>query len=164
MNKYLDQAGLTNVLTKIRDDFINKNDTESVTSIHIDLEPTLNSANLVTSNGVYSKINGMSLQFAPSTSLLTLKSGNTTLSTIDVSDFSVTGLLTSASLSNDVLTLNFSSGDTVTLNIANIISEILTDYTDEVQDLRELHTVLSETEYDLLAEKDSDKFYYIYED
>lgn len=133
-------------------------------SIDVDLTPTLNSTNLVTSNGVYSKINGLSVQFNPSTSLLSLKSGNTILSSVDVSDFSITGFLNSASLNNDVLTLNFSSGDTVNLNIANVISEILTDYTDEVQELIELHTVLSEDAYELLAEKDPNKFYYIYED
>ena len=46
-------------------------------SIEVDLTPTLNSSNLVTSNGVYSKIHSLGLQFTPNNSLLSLKSGNT---------------------------------------------------------------------------------------
>lgn len=164
MSKYLDGTGLTNVLTKIKDNFINKADTQQTTSIHIDLEPTLNSKNLVTSNGVYSKIRGLDLSFNPNDSQLYLKSGNLTLSTVDVSNFSISGVLSAASFSNDILTLSFTSGESVNINLTNILSDILTDYTEEVQDLHDLHTVLSETQYELLAQKDPDKFYYIYED
>ena len=130
----------------------------------VDLTPMLNSSNLVTSNGVYSKIHNLSLEFSPSNSALLFKSDNSILSTVGVSDFSISGILNSALLSNDILTLNFSSGDNVTINLVDVLFDVLTEYKNRVQTLQNRHTALSETAYELLAEKDPDTFYYIYEE
>lgn len=161
MTKILDSTNIGYLISKIKSSFWQKTDT---TQLEIDLEPTINSRNLVTSNGVYSKIHNLNLEFDPSNSALLFKSGTTIISTVDVSDFSITGILSSASLNNDVLTLNFSSGEQISLNIANILSDVLTEYNDKIDTLQNRHVALSETAYELLAEKDPDTFYYIYEE
>lgn len=58
MSSFLDGTGLESLLTKIRNGFIAKVDTTTVTSVGIDSTPTTNSTNLVTSGGVYSALQG----------------------------------------------------------------------------------------------------------
>ena len=58
MASFLDGTGLESLLTKIRNGFIAKVDTTTVTSVGIDSAPTANSTNLVTSGGVYSAVQG----------------------------------------------------------------------------------------------------------
>ena len=56
MASFLDSTGLTYLLGKIKNAFVAKADTTTVTSISIDSTPTANSNNLVTSGGVYTAI------------------------------------------------------------------------------------------------------------
>lgn len=106
----------------------------------------------------------LSLQFVPGDSTLLLKSGNNTLSTIDVSNFSINGVLNYASFNNEILTLGFTSGQTVSINMTDILSDVLTEYTDKVEELENKHITMSESAYDSLVHKDADSFYYIYEE
>lgn len=109
-------------------------------------------------------INDLDIDFDPSTKSLELSLGNINLSTINTDNFAISGILDSASFNNDVLTLNFTSGDSVGIDLTEILSAILTDYKTEVRTLRQLHTVLSKTDYDELLEKDPNVFYYTYEE
>lgn len=109
-------------------------------------------------------IQDLDIDFNPSNKRLELSLGDTILSTVNTDDFSISGILDSASFNNDILTLDFTSGESVNIDLTNILSSILTDYRDEVSALRNLHTVVSESEYNEILDKDPDVFYYVYEE
>ena len=109
-------------------------------------------------------INDLDIDFNPSSKTLELSLGNLNLSSINTDNFAVSGILNSASFNDDILTLSFSSGDSVGIDLTEVLSAILTDYKTEVRELRQLHTVLSKEDYDELPEKDPDVFYYTYEE
>ena len=58
MSKFLDGTGLSDLITKIKNAFVAKADTATVTGVDIDNAPTQNSDHLVTSGGVYSAVSG----------------------------------------------------------------------------------------------------------
>lgn len=60
MESFLDSTGLTYLVGKIKDTFVAKTDTTTVTPISIDSTPTANSNNLVLSGGVYTAIQSAS--------------------------------------------------------------------------------------------------------
>lgn len=109
-------------------------------------------------------VNNLDIQFDPSTRVLKLVLDNTLLSAINTDNFAVTGIIDSASYSNDILTLHFSSGDTVGIDVSEIAESLLSEYKDEVAALRRLHTVMSNADFDDLRTKDPNVFYYVYED
>ena len=108
--------------------------------------------------------NDLRLQFNAGSSELKLLLGSTTLSTINTDNFSVGGVLSSASYNNGNLVLNFTSGDSVTIDLVSVLTSILSDYQAEVEALRNLHTSLSEEDYETLQNKDPNVYYYTYED
>ena len=75
-------------------------------------------------------------------------------------------MLSSAGYNSEtgVLTLSFTDGSPVSINLNEILSSILEDYTTEVKALRNLHVSLSESDYEALRVKDDNTFYYTYED
>lgn len=109
-------------------------------------------------------IQDLDIDFNPSDKRLELSLGDTILSTINTDNFSISGVLNSASFNNDILTLGFTSGESVNIDLTEILTSILTDYRDEVTALRNLHHVVSESEYNEILNKDSDVFYYVYEE
>lgn len=109
-------------------------------------------------------IQDLDINFDPSNKTLELSLGETILSTINTDNFSISGILNSASFSNDILTLGFTSGESVNIDLTEILTSILTDYRDEVAALRNLHHVVSESEYNEILDKDPDVFYYVYEE
>ena len=109
-------------------------------------------------------VNDLDIEFDPSDKTLKLSLGETLLSSISTDNFAVSGIIDSASYSNEVLTLHFSSGDTVGIDVSEIAESLLSEYKDEVSALRRLHTVMSNLDYDDLQTKDPDVFYYVYED
>ena len=65
-------------------------------------------------------INDLDVDFDPSTKSLELSLGNINLSTINTDNFAISGILDSASFNNDILTLNFTSGDSVGIDLTDI--------------------------------------------
>ena len=63
-----------------------------------------------------------------------------------------------------ILSMSFTDGSNVNVDLNQIISSILQDYANEVQALRNLHVTLSESDYEALRVKNSNTFYYTYED
>ena len=108
-------------------------------------------------------INNLNLEYDPSTKRLNLILDNHLLSSINTDNFTVTGIIDSASYNNQILTIHFSSGDTVGIDVSEIAESLLSEYRDEVAALRRLHTVMSNLDYEDLSTKDPDIFYYIYE-
>lgn len=111
-------------------------------------------------------IDNLDITYNASTGTIDLSLGEVILSSINAGNFAVSGILTSASYNSSTgeMTLNFDSGDTAVIDLTDIVSSVLSDYTNEVADLRGLHTVLTEAEYEALREKDADVFYYTYEE
>lgn len=109
-------------------------------------------------------IQDLDIDFNPSNKRIELSLGDTILSTVNTDSFSISGILDSASLDDDILTLGFTSGESVNIDLTEILTSILTDYRDEVSALRNLHTVVSESEYNEILDKDPDVFYYVYEE
>lgn len=58
MASFLDKIGLADVLTRIKNAFVAKADTQEVQFLDIDSTPTANSTNLVTSGGVAGALAG----------------------------------------------------------------------------------------------------------
>lgn len=124
----------------------------------------------------YALVDGLSLSYASSTrtiSLLYTKSGTTSvLATVSANDFIITSSLTSASYvtadgngtSGQFLKLEFSTDQTIYINLQDVVGSALTQLTGRVTALEEKQVVLSESEYEALASVDPDKFYYVYED
>jgi len=133
------------------------------TQLTFDLEPTAGSVNPVTSGGIKTYSDSLSLTFNSNTNTILLKRGSTTLSSLSTDDFSISGVLTSASYQNGILTMTFTSGDVVTLDLATLLANTIESYRQQVEELESLHTALSEEDYEALATKDPDKYYYIYE-
>ena len=109
-------------------------------------------------------IQDLDIAFNPSNKRIELSLGDTTLSTVNTDNFSISGILNSASFDNDILTLGFTSGESVNIDLTEILTSILTDYRDEVSALRNLHHVISESGYNEILDKDPDVFYYVYEE
>lgn len=109
-------------------------------------------------------VDNLDIKFDVSNKQIKLVLDDEILSTISTDNFAISGVLSSSSYDEGILTLTFTSGDTVNINLEEIISSILQTYSDEVAALRNLHQVMTEQSYETLRVKDSDVFYYIYED
>jgi len=111
-------------------------------------------------------VNNLDIEYSVPNKQIILKLDNTTLSTINTDNFAISGILSSAGYDSTtgLLTLSFTDGSPVSINLNEILSSILEDYTTEVQALRDLHVTLSESDYEALRVKNNDTFYYTYED
>jgi len=111
-------------------------------------------------------VNNLDIEYSVPNKQIILKLDDVTLSTISTDNFAITGVLSSAGYNSEtgILTLSFTDGSPVNINLNEILSSVLESYTDEVEALRNLHVALSESDYEALREKNSDTFYYTYED
>jgi len=111
-------------------------------------------------------INNLDIEYSVPNKQIILKLGENVLSTISSDNFAISGVLSSAGYNSEtgVLTLSFTDGSPVSINLNEILSSILEDYTTEVKALRNLHVSLSESDYEALRVKDDNTFYYTYED
>lgn len=111
-------------------------------------------------------INNLDIEYSVPNKQIILKLGENVLSTISSDNFAISGVLSSAGYDSTtgLLTLSFTDGSPVSINLNEILSSILEDYTTEVEALRNLHVSLSESDYEALRVKDNNTFYYTYED
>ena len=111
-------------------------------------------------------INNLDIEYSVPNKQIILKLGENVLSTISSDNFAISGVLSSAGYNSEtgILTLSFTDGSPVSINLNEILSSILEDYTTEVKALRNLHVSLSESDYEALRVKDDNTFYYTYED
>lgn len=111
-------------------------------------------------------VDNLNIEYSVPNKQIILKLDDVVLSTISSDNFAISGVLNLASYNSQtgILTLNFTDGSTVNINLNEILASILESYTEEVQSLRELHTSLSESAYEALREKDPNIYYYTYED
>lgn len=111
-------------------------------------------------------VENLDIEYSVPNKQIILKLDDITLSTISTDNFAITGILSSAGYNSEtgILTLSFTDGSPVSINLNEILSSILEDYTNEVEALRNLHITLSESDYEALRVKDNDTFYYTYED
>jgi hypothetical protein len=124
----------------------------------------------------YALVGGLTISYASATrtiSLLYTKGGTTTaLATISANDFIISSSLTSASFvtedgsgnSGQFIKLEFSTNQTLYIDLEDVVGGALTQLTNRVADLEDRDVVLSESEFEVLASIDPDKFYYVYED
>lgn len=111
-------------------------------------------------------VDNLDIEYSVSNKQIILKLDDVVLSTISSDNFAISGVINLASYNSGtgVLSLSFTDGSNVNINLNEILSSILESYTEEVQSLRELHTSLSESTYEALREKNSNVYYYTYED
>lgn len=111
-------------------------------------------------------VDNLDIEFSVPNKQIILKLDNVVLSTINTDNFAISGVINLASYNSGtgVLSLSFTDGSNVNINLNEILSSILESYTEEVQALRKLHTSLSESAYEALREKNSNVYYYTYED
>lgn len=110
-------------------------------------------------------VDNLDIEFSVPNKQIILKLDNVVLSTINTDNFAISGILSSAGYNSEtgILALTFTDGSPVNINLNEILGSILEAYTNEVRALRRLHVTLSEAEYETLRVKDSDTFYYTYE-
>lgn len=110
-------------------------------------------------------VDNLDIEFSVPNKQIILKLDNVVLSTINTDNFAISGILSSAGYNSEtgILALTFTDGSPVNINLNEILGSILEEYTNEVKALRRLHVTLSEAEYETLRVKDSDTFYYTYE-
>lgn len=111
-------------------------------------------------------VDNLDIEYSVSNKQIVLKLDDVVLSTIDSDNFAISGVINLASYNSEtgILSLSFTDGSNVNINLNDVLASILESYTEEVQSLRELHTSLSESAYEALREKNSNVYYYTYED
>lgn len=111
-------------------------------------------------------VDNLDIEYSVPNKQIILKLDDVVLSTISSDNFAISGVINLASYNSEtgVLSLSFTDGSNVNINLNEILASILESYTEEVQSLRELHTSLSESAYEALREKNSNVYYYTYED
>ncbi len=111
-------------------------------------------------------VDNLDIEYSVSNKQIILKLGNVTLSTISTDNFAISGVLSSSGYNSQtgLLSLTFTDGTSVSIDLNEILQSVLEDYETEVQSLRNLHTALSESDYEALRVKDDDVYYYTYED
>ena len=111
-------------------------------------------------------VENLDIEFSVPNKQIILRLDDVTLSTINTDNFAISGILNSAGYDSEtgILTLSFTDGTTVNINLNEILASVLEDFTNEVRSLRRLHVALSESAYETLRTKNSDTFYYTYED
>lgn len=111
-------------------------------------------------------VDNLDIEYSVSNKQIVLKLDDVVLSTINSDNFAISGVINLASYNSEtgILSLSFTDGSNVNINLNDVLASILESYTEEVQSLRELHTSLSESAYEALREKDSNVYYYTYED
>ena len=62
------------------------------------------------------------------------------------------------------LSIVFSNGDVVEINLTNLVGDILEETQGQIEELQNQHVIMSEEQYETLEEIDPNKFYYLYED
>lgn len=111
-------------------------------------------------------VDNLDIEYSVPNKQIILKLDDVVLSTISSDNFAISGVINLASYNSEtgILSLSFTDGSNVNINLNEILASILESYTKEVQSLRELHTSLSESAYEALREKNSNVYYYTYED
>ena len=111
-------------------------------------------------------VDNLTIEFSVPNKEIELKLDDVILSTISTDNFAISGVLDSAgyNANTGILSMSFTDGNSVNIDLNQIISSILQDYANEVQALRNLHVTLSESDYEALRVKNSNTFYYTYED
>lgn len=111
-------------------------------------------------------VDNLDIEYSVSNKQIVLKLDDVVLSTINSDNFAISGVINLASYNSEtgILSLSFTDGSNVNINLNEILASILESYAEEVQSLRELHTSLSESAYEALREKNSNVYYYTYED
>jgi len=111
-------------------------------------------------------VDNLDIEYSVPNKQIILKLDDVVLSTISSDNFAISGVINLAAYNSGtgILSLSFTDGSNVNINLNEILASILESYTEEVQALRELHTSLSESAYEALREKNSNVYYYTYED
>lgn len=124
----------------------------------------------------YALTNGLSIAYdnvEREIQLKYTKSGQTRiLATIDADDFVIGGSLRAASyatedenhVQGEFLKLEFSTGDTIYIDLSSVVGSALSAMDARITVLENRHVILSESEFENLAEIDPDKIYMTYED
>lgn len=123
----------------------------------------------------YSMTSGLSIGYDNIQRVIVLqytKSGvTTTLATVNANDFVIGGSLTSASYetedgegnSGEFLKLEFSTEQTVYINLTPIVGAALTLINSRLSALEGTNVFLTEAQFDALEEKDPEKLYFTFE-